>query len=388
MAEPNWGTGKKITDIAIRALQPPPSGQRFHADDSLPGFGVRVSAGGTKTFVLNHGRERERITLGRYPTLTLADARAEAKRIQAERTLGALRPQPMKVKEALSQYLTSHVEQKCAPRTQKEIKRLMTKHVAPKLGERPLGDIRTQDVTRILDKLLATPAECDHVFRASRAFFRWAVRRRLLPHSPLEGLERPVKPVSRERVLSDPELAVVLRQADGAGDFGLYIRLLILTGQRKTEIVSLTRDMIDSGGREINLSITKNGRPASVPYGDSVAAILDMLPADGCLFRGRTRGTDTNGERQPFNGFSKATERFREACGLPHWTLHDLRRTFATGMQRLGMRLEVTEALLNHMSGSRGGIVGVYQRHAYKPEKREAMLLWERHVLGLSQSSA
>jgi integrase len=205
------------------------------------------------------------------------------------------------------------------------------------------------------------------------------VRRRLIPHSPLEGLEAPVRLKSRDRVLSDDELTALLAQSQVAGSFGAFVRLLILTGQRKGEIVSLRGEMIDTKRGTISLPMTKNGRPHTFPFGDAVLAVVATLPAEGNLFPGRQASEDLN-EPSVFNGFSKAMDQFRNDCGIAHWTLHDLRRTFATGLQRLGVRLEVIEALLNHVSGTRAGIVGVYQRHSYTQEMREAIVLWEKHI--------
>jgi integrase len=373
----------KLTDIVLRNLPAPEQGQKAYPDDSVPGFGVRVSTRGTKTFTLVHGRSRERTTIGRYPVISLAEARTEAKRLLAERTLGRHQPQRMKFEVALSQFFTAHLAQKCNPRTEKEVKRLLNKHLLPKLKEKKLREVSTQDVMKIVDGMLATPGECDHLFRAAKTFFRWTVRRRLIPHSPLEGLEAPVRMVSRDRVLSDDELTTLLIQTGVAESFGAFVRLLILTGQRKGEIASLRGDMIDTERRTISLPMTKNRRPHTFPFGDEVAAVLATLPTTGNLFPGRQASDDLD-EPTAFNGFSKAMDKFRNDCGIAHWTLHDLRRTFATGLQRLGVRLEVIEALLNHLSGTRAGIVGVYQRHSYVEEMRAAQALWEKHIASLS----
>lgn len=374
----------KLTDIVVRNLPPPAKGQKLYADDGLPGFGVRVSQGGAKTFTLVHGRNRERTTIGRYPIITLADARLEAKRLLAERTLGQHQPQRTKFDAALEQFYAAHVDQKCGPRTRTEIKRLLNRHLLPKLRHEKLVDVSTQDVIKIVDGLMATPSECEHLFRAAKTFFRWTVRRRLIPHSPLEGLEAPVRPVSRDRVLTDEELTTILSGARLAGSFGTFVRLLVHTGQRKGEIITLRRNMIDADHRTITFPMTKNGRPHTFPYGDQVAALLDALPSTGLLFPGRPTPLDLT-EPSPFNGFSKAMDRFRSRCAIPHWTLHDLRRTFATGLQRLGVRIEVTEALLNHVSGTRAGVVGIYQRHTYLEEMRAAVRLWEAHLETLEE---
>jgi integrase len=115
------------------------------------------------------------------------------------------------------------------------------------------------------------------------------------------------------------------------------------------------------------------------PYGDAAAAILETLPKAGLLFPGRDKDT-------PFNGFSKSTDAFRKACDIDHWTLHDLRRTFGTGLARMGVSPVTVEALLNHVTGTLSPIARVYNRHSYLPEARQAVALWEKHIAGLTAS--
>ena len=364
----------RLTDIVLRNLPPPERGQKTYPDDTLSGFGIRVSQGGTKTFTLLVGRTRERITIGRFPVIGLADARTEAKRLLAERTLGKHRPHRAKFETALEQFFATHLAQTSRPATQKEVKRLLTRHLLPKLRHESMENITTHDLTRIVDKLVGTPSECEHLFRAAKTFFRWALRRRLIAHSPLEGLEAPAKGESRDRVLSDQELARVLACCAHLGStFAVFVRLLALTGQRKGEIASLRAEMINRDARTITLPLTKNGRPHTFPFNAAAWELIEKLPKEGLLFPAK-------GKDSPLNGFSKAMRDFRGKCGIDHWTLHDLRRTFATGLQRLGVRLDVTEALLNHVSGVRAGVVGVYQRHNYQQEMRTAVALWEAHI--------
>jgi integrase len=153
-------------------------------------------------------------------------------------------------------------------------------------------------------------------------------------------------------------------------------RLLILTGQRRNEIADLRWSEVDLEESTLHLPAarTKNGRPHDVPLSASALAIIAGLP--------RLVDADLvfTIKRKPITGFSRMKERLDEASGVTDWTLHDLRRTVASGLQRLGVRLEVTEAVLNHRSGSMAGIVGVYQRHDYADEKRDALARWGDHV--------
>ncbi|MEI7711559.1 MAG: integrase family protein, partial [Rhodospirillales bacterium] len=192
----------RLTDIVVRSLSPPERGAKVYPDDQVDGFGVRVSQGGTKAFVLTHGRGRERITLGRYPIVSLADARTEAKRLLAERTLGKHRPQRMSFEDALKLYVTTHLQPKTRPITAKGTEALIRNHFA-RVKHKSLEDVRAQDVTAVTDKLLAKgqPGAAAHAFTAVKGFLRWCVRRRYLQHDPIELL-----PVSRT-----PGLGVLMR---------------------------------------------------------------------------------------------------------------------------------------------------------------------------------
>jgi integrase len=364
----------RLTDVAIKSLKPPPEGQVTYWDETLPSFGVRVSQGGTKSFVLVYGEARTRQTLGRYPIISLADARTEAKRILAELTLGTHAAPTVTFDEALATFL-ANAEKRNKPRTAKDYRRLLTRHFLPTLSKKQIGEITPRDITRIVDSLLATPSECAHAFAAIKIFFRWAVRRHLTKSNPADGLQGPPKAISRERVLTDAELLEVLRHARKKGfPFGNVLELLILTGQRRSEIGSLEWSWIDTEKRTITLpaSVTKNKREHTIPYGHMVADVLERID-----HRGRFIFPGSKNENVPISGWSNFKAAFDKDCAVKSWTLHDLRRTFATNLASLGVRLEVTEKLLNHISGSFGGIVGVYQRHGFLDEMRSAIGAWE-----------
>ena len=367
----------QLTDLSIRNIQPPPTGQATYWDGTLPGFGLRISQGGTKSFVLVHGRSRQRVTIGRYPIITLSQARTKAKEMLAEHTLGKQEAPTLKFEEALTLFGTTHCDKNNRARTSKETKRLLTKHFLPKLRHERLENIATHTIASIVDRLLDTPSEANHAFAAIRLFFRWAARRKYVGHSPCEGLRAPTQPVARERVLTDQELKRVLRAARGEDStFGSIVQLLILTGQRCTEIASLRTEFVDEKARTVTLpaSLTKNKRQHTFPFGKRADAVLrSAQPRDGYLFPAR-------GKEKPFNGWSKSKRAFDARCSIEPWTLHDLRRTFATNLASLGVPVHVTEKLLNHVSGTTGGIVAVYQRHAYLDEMRDAIARWEKHL--------
>jgi integrase len=382
-ARDNVETNLRLTELSISSLKPPERGARLYHDESLTGFCVRVSQAGTKSYCLTMGRGRERVTIGRVGVVSLRAARERAREMLAEKTLGKTRAPRLRFSEALEQFYTAHVT-RLRPSTQREVRRLLTKHLA-RFKHEQLAEVSTHALTRVIDGMRATPGEAEHLHRVTKTFFRWAVRRRLIPHSPLEGVDAPARGKTRERVLTDAELAAVFSTAQRSGQFGALVQLLILTGQRKGEIVGLRAEMIDANTCTVALpsEIVKNKRQHVFPYGDMVARVFGELPKTGLLLRGRRRGKQVSADAIPFNGFSKGMDQFRTACGIDHWTLHDLRRTLATGMARLGVQPHCIEALLNHVSGTLSPVAQIYNRHSYLPEARAAIERWETHVAAL-----
>jgi len=365
-----------LTDITIKNLKPPESGQLTYTDDDLPGFGVRISQGGVKSFVVVHGRSRTRTTLGRHPIVSLQQARKRAREILAERTLGKQGSPNINFDNALREFIDAHISTK-RPKTAREIQRLLNKHFRPPLRHERLHEIATHRLAKIIDGLRSTPSEASHAFAAARLFFRWAVRRRLLTKSPLDGAQSPARAVPRTRVLTPEELAkIFLAARSEPSAFSSIVQLLILTGQRCGETSKLRAEMVDFDTRTITLpaSLTKNLREHRFPFGKMAERVLKSGAKSGLLFSARSRPDEV------FSGWSKCKAALDKRCKIKSWTLHDLRRTFATNLAALGTPIHVTEKLLNHISGTTGGIVAVYQRHAYEDEMQVAVTRWERHL--------
>jgi integrase len=375
----------RLTDISLRALPVPEKGQRLYYDDTLAAFGCRVSQGGTRSFFVQHGADRQFITIGRYPVISLADAREQAKRILAERTLGKHRPQSVAWDDALPLFLAACAK-KNRPRTVRDYTRLLKRHFP--FGRKHLTDIAPQDIARKLDHLTGTPAEQSHALVTAKIFFRWAQRRHYVEHSPCEGMQIAKRP-SRDRVLTEQELAAVYTTAlSGADTFSHIVALLVLTGQRCTETGSLRWEWINEKDQTITLpaSITKNKRAHTFPYGSMVAGILErasrtseyVFPAS----RTNVRGKPTTS----FNGWPKCKQTFDAKCQIADWTLHDLRRTFATNLAALGTPPHVTERLLNHVSGTISGVAAIYNKFQYMDEMRAAITAWEARLAFLLKS--
>jgi integrase len=233
--------------------------------------------------------------------------------------------------------------------------------------------------------------------RVSR-FFSWLVEQRAIEKSPCAGVNRPDSSTARDRVLDDRELRWFLLACSDLGEpFGPLLKLLLLTGQRRNEVAGMRKAELSADGATWTLPATrtKNKRPHIVPLSqaaqDLIAGVRVIAGRRGFIF-------STTGESH-VSGWSKTKRRLdakmlelvrAEAAdaGIPAWTIHDLRRTTAAGLQRLGVPLPVTERILNHVSGSFAGIVGVYQRHEYSEERREALERWAAHVQRLVSGQA
>jgi integrase len=370
----------KLTDLSVRALAPPERGQRLYYDDSLPSFGCRVSQGGTKSFFLQLGRDRQFITIGRYhpDILPLAKARNEAKRLLAERTLGKFRPQSMQWDAAVDLFL-SICEQKNKARTTKDYRRLLKRHFPFKTTRLP--DITPQHINRRIDRLAKTTSEQNHALVAVKVFLRWCQRRHYIQHSPCEGMQT-IKRPSRTRILSDPELAAIYRTAAELGTpFALIVQLCLLTGQRRTEVAWLRHSYIADDLLTLPDSLTKNRRVHVMPLGPIASKLIKSIPdADDLLFPAQ-RGDGV------FGGWGKQKTAFDKALKdrdhkLQPWVLHDLRRTFRTKLGRLGVAPHVAERLVNHIS-AQSEMEKIYDQYKYLPEMRQAIELWEGHLVEL-----
>ena len=211
--------------------------------------------------------------------------------------------------------------------------------------------------------------------------FGWGLRHRKVDANPCSGVWRPRPPAARDRVLTDAEIVRFWKAVDAvSGAFGAVLKLLLLTGQRLTEISELSWDELSEDGAEIRLpgARTKNHRAHVVPLSAVAREIIAGVPRiDGCRFVFSTNGTT------PISGWSKTKKRLDALMGIAPWRLHDLRRTFVTKLAESGVRLDVIELCVNHISGARAGVAGTYNRSEMMPERRAALERWATHVAGL-----
>ena len=373
-----------LTDISIRALKPPDTGQVTIWDTNSP-VGVRLSQGGSKTFItiVSSGR---RHVIGRWPSCSLSLARKEALRIQAEKTLGIAKPTPtITFDEARSLYL-EECKRKNRPETVKSYTRLLG-YLRLK-GD--LNDIEPREVVRQIDKLADRPSAHHHCIVAARIFFAWCVRKHHIDRSPMERVTNRNTQQSRERVLTDEELKIVYKAArSGKTAFHTFVALALVLGQRRGEIAALKWEWIDEKERLITLPshICKNKRTHRFPYGEAAATIFASIPNMGPYLFPAEREQKKGKAATVMSGWGKRKVAFDKEVQIAPWTIHDLRRTFASKLAQLGTPIHVTERLLNHVSGSHGGIVAVYQKHSYIPEMRQACAAFDHMLEALTKEA-
>jgi integrase len=359
-----------FTDLAIARLKEP---GEYH-DDATLGFAIRVGKN-RKTWFIIRGRQRVRTNVGQYPDVTLADARKEAKMLL---TQTVTKYANIKLSAAYDLYKEVIATKK--PRTQRDYKRIIDKYLISNLGSKKLSELVYEDFAAITKKLPFS--EAGHCMSVSRTFLRWCVKppRRFIAHSPLEGVEVKLSK-KRKRVLKAPEIKTVWAAAGAQGyPHGTIVRLLILNGQRKSEIANLRWSWINTSERLITLPdwICKNSKEHIFPYGDMTAAIFEDIPhlnSTELLFPS-IRSTPEN--ERPISGWSKYKKNLND--GLPPWRLHDLRRTFRTVHGQIGTPAHIAERLINHTAGVQTEVEAIYDIYTYLPEMRAAVERYEAHI--------
>lgn len=403
--------------------------------ETVKGFGLRVSPSGGKTYIFQYrlavpgqaaATTPRKYTIGKHGQLTPDQARTRAKelafqvaqgidpreselerfaareraRADAERDLQEREAQSFRSLSAqwLEEYVLDH-----RSATVGQARVAMSKYLTPVLGDTVVRDIVKADVQRVIDRIPARrKATRQQVYAYASVFFKWALERDYTAENPLAGLSKPKGSKARDRVLSDAELALVLTASERVRTpFGPFFRLLIYTGQRREEVASMQWSDLDrqAGTWLIQADDAKNHRAHVVPLNALALHELDVLAGLAGTFKGEPAGRPTttwprsgpvlttDGYRS-IRGFSKAKIMLDahvaalagEGSPTEPWRVHDLRRTLATGLQRLGVRFEVTEAVLNHVSGARSGVAGIYQRYDWAREKREALEAWAGHL--------
>ncbi|TGU99174.1 site-specific integrase [Mesorhizobium sp. M00.F.Ca.ET.151.01.1.1] len=418
--------------------------RREVADAQVPGLYLVIQPSGVKTWALRYrfdGASRK-LTIG--PVLLRRDEEITARPALGEAmTLPESRAAAREALQALSEGRDPAAERKaakanppiasdperdlvrvqsgqfvdryCKPRNRSwpEIERQFKVEINPHWGELRVQDISRRHVLDLLDGIVdrGSPVTANRVFATVRKFFAWLIERDVIALTPCAGIKTPSAETPRDRILDDDEIRLFWRATEKLADpFGPLCRLLLLTGQRREEVAAMTWHELQLADDRISVAMgnpawrlssdrTKNGNAHTVPLSPqaiaTIKSIRRKLGKRGYLF---TTTGDT-----PVSGFSRVKLRLdatmlelakedaekrgddpAKVKAPPPWTLHDLRRTAASGMARLNINLPVIEKVLNHVSGTFAGIVGVYQRHEFAAEKRAALEAWGNFVGGLT----
>jgi integrase len=398
---------------AIKKLEIPESGTVDHPIEGRPGFGVRCSYGGTKSFYQKYRSPIEKIkkhyTIGSFPNVSLSEANVKRQEVidavekgkdpqkekmdEKEAAKGkalAVGPNPVTVKDGSYLYLNEHAKINC--KSYPEIKRMFEKYVIPSIGSMRLDEIKRKHVMAMHRRIESKHgrSQADSAAGYTRTAFNWLHDKELAEDVPIFRFK--AKKVKRTRTLEDHEIQAIWRDLDMDHQpnkkklFGPNVKLLHLTGQRRNEVSGMRWSELDLENRVWSLppERTKNGLPHLVPLSDAALAIIqDQDPIDGCDFV-----FTSNGKTQ-FKGYSRSKERLDKRVGFDDWVLHDLRRTFVTGVNNIGVFPHIVEACVNHVSGpSKGGVAGVYNKAQYWPERVNAMNRWADHVAAIVAGTA
>ncbi len=393
---------KRLTDVGIERLAPPASGRLEVWDSLAPGLGVRVGQRRKSFIVMVRVRGVvKRLTLGVFPALSIAEAREKAREVISLAQNGedpVARQRHVKAQKAAAERATvaatveDYIERYAKPRTRSwpDTAARLRNHLVGLHGDRPVASLTRADIIAMLDAAAerGLGVGVNRVLANAKTYLRWCVERGLIERSPAETVRAPMPEVARDRILDDDELAAVWCAAEAAGyPFGVIVQLLILTGQRRDEVAHMRWAEIDRETATWTLPPERNksGRAHIVPLAPAALALIEGLtPVGPLLFPAQN---NLRGGRA-FSGWSKAKRRLDEASGVAGWRLHDLRRTAASGMARLGHDPQVVERVLNHATTSAGPLARVYQRYAYEPEKRRALEEWAGEVARVTSQAS
>jgi integrase len=419
----------KLTQPAVERLKPPVAGRVEYWDNQLPGFGLRLSPTGRKTWLVMYrvGGKKVRETIGTIAVIkNVADAREKARASMREAQAGI---HPVKARRARQTatnqqtfaavadlFLERYAKRNTRERTFIETTRIIERDVKPKWGERFIHDIARRDMIALLDGIVdrGAPTQANRTLAALRRLFNWAIERDYIETSPASRVSMPGPEHARDRILSDTEIRLFWHACgDISWPFGPMFRLLLLTAQRREETATMEWSELDLAKKlwTIPREKAKNDRTHEVHLSELALAIISDLPRivvptdDADKPRAAHEFVFTTNGLNAVSGFSKAKERvdakmleryrkeLTEAGGdavravIPPFTLHDLRRTAASGMASIGIAPHVVDRILNHVSGTIRGVAAVYNRHAYASERAAALDVWSRHIAEIARSS-
>lgn len=381
----------KLTKTAIDDL-PTPTSDLVYWDAALPGFGVKVTPKGRKVFIVLYrtggaGSKLRKYTIGPYGRVTLHQARVAAQKVfaakldgrdpAAEKRESKRRLVADRFELLLEEFIAQRLSKK---RSGAEIGRVLRREFGRQWKGVSVHSITKRHVVDVVTSIeqRGAPAAANKALKSIKTFFTWAVGHAVLEQSRAAGIPLPGKSTSRDRILTDEELAKVILAARMMPEpYGDIVEFLALTGQRREEVAGLAWDELDLKQRlwTIPKDRSKNGKAHLVHLSEPSLALLSR--------RQRGEGFVFPSSGKPFNAFSRAKRELDAVCDVTSWRIHDLRRTCVSGMARLKIAPHVADKVINHQSGTISGVAAVYQRHEFLAERKEALELWGQHVESL-----
>jgi integrase len=413
---------KSLTVQSIERQKPEADTRGEIPDGLLVGLYFVIQPSGARSWAVRYryGGKPRKLTLGGYPALDLGTARERAREalqaVAAGRDPGTEKAQAnLRARDGvpghdllsshLDRFYERHVKPNNTARTAAEVMRALDKDVRSAWGERRVQDITRRDVIELLDRIVdrGKPIAANRALAYMRRFFNWLIERSVLETSPCDRVKAPAGEKDRDRILTDDEVRWLWKATEKIGyPFGPFVRLLLLTGQRRDEVAKARyREFPHPALWQIPKERTKNGIAHDVPLSLAAQEVIAALPR----IAGRNGFLFTTSGEAAISGYSNAKERLDKAMltvarqeaaerglnpddvEIPEWRLHDLRRTMASGMARLGHAPHVVEAVLNHTGGAISGVAAVYNRYSYAEEKARALAAWGLFVMDLVEES-
>jgi integrase len=385
-----------LTDKLIHDLKPSDRSEYHAWDGQTPGFGVRVRKSGHKTYVLYYrpkNRQRMRkLTIGSADGIPVKEARRQAREYLGEIAAGKdpadkrLAYRTASLRTAYEAFRVEHLP-RVSPEHARHRERIFERHFLPKLGDKVLSEISRGEIKEIIDRIAKTHRiAASNTHRGFSAFLSWCVEHGLVEHHVLRGTKLPSPYRPRERTLSDVEVVAVWRACDDLPTLGkAFFRMLLASGQRRSEVAGMHWSEINREQQNwtIPAERTKNRQQQVVPLSPLMSALIEQAPGKtGFLFPSPLNNT------RPLHSFARPTQEFREKSKVADFRLHDLRRTAASIMGKIGVAPHVIEAILNHKSGIISGIAAIYNKYDYEREKRIGLERYGQYLESLVEPIA
>ena len=371
---------KNLTAKSLAALKPS-EGRVDYFDTNLPGFCVRVTPNGVKTFsvLYRHAGRKRRYTIGTYPPLTLADARDKAKAALRSAEKGqdpAAEKRAQAHADTFTELAELYMERHAKPKKKswRDDDRRVNNVLVPRFGKIHAKAITRADVRILLEEIAErAPIEANRTLALFRRIFSWAMSLDLVETSPCLAIPRPAQETERERTLTDGEIRAVWAacEADGS-QTAVIFQLRLITGQRGKELARMRWADIEGRWWTQPSGETKNRVAHRVWFSDPAWQLLTAIPHDSEWVFASPKKSD-----EPIAWTAKALGRMREAAGVTDFQARDLRRTLATRMAEAGIDPRTVGRILNHKER---GIIRVYNRYQFDKEKQQAWALWARKL--------